>query len=61
MAGLRKGLLIGTPRGRGRLCGITNGSFRYYDAQGKRRTVKGVDWVSSSFIIRERSGDSPVA
>ena len=21
------------------MCGITNGSFRYYDAQGKRRTV----------------------
>jgi hypothetical protein len=44
VAGLRKGLLIGTPRGRGRLCGISNGSFRYHDAQGKRRTVKALDW-----------------
>jgi hypothetical protein len=61
VAGLRKGLLIGTPRGRGRLCGMSRGSFRYYDAQGRRRTVQAVDWVSSSFIVRERSGDSPVA
>jgi hypothetical protein len=61
VAGLRKGLLVGTPRGRGRLCGISNGSLRYHDAQGKRRTVKALDWVSSSFIIREGSGDSPVA
>jgi hypothetical protein len=51
IAGLRKGLLVGTPRGPGRLCGITNGSFRYHDRDGKRQAVKAVRWVSSSFII----------
>jgi hypothetical protein len=60
VAGLRKGLLIGTPRGPGRLCGISNGSFRYHDRSGKRQAVKAVRWVSSSFIIR-KDGDSPVA
>jgi hypothetical protein len=61
VSGLRKGLLIGTPRGRGRLCGMTQGWFRYHDETGKRRTAKSVDWVSSCFIVREGSGDSPVA
>ena len=61
VAGLRKGLLVGTKRGRGRLCGINNGSLRYHDEDGKRQTVKAVDWISSSLIIRQRSGDSPVA
>ncbi|HKM55988.1 MAG: RRXRR domain-containing protein [Isosphaeraceae bacterium] len=60
VAGLRKGLLIGTPRGPGRLCGINNGSFRYHDRNGKRQTTKAVWWISSSFIIK-RGGDSPVA
>jgi hypothetical protein len=61
VAGLRKGLLMGTPRGRGRLCGMTRGRFRYHDAQGKRQTVQAVAWVSSCFIVRAGSGDSPVA
>jgi len=60
VAGLRKGLLIGTGRGPGRLCGISNGSFRYHDRDGKRQAVKAVRWVSSSFVIR-KDGDSPVA
>ena len=61
VAGLRKGLLIGTGRGPGRLCGISNGSFRYYDKAGKRQTVKAVGWISASFVIRVGDGDSPVA
>lgn len=60
VTGLRKGLLIGTPRGPGRLCGISNGSFRYHDRDGKRQTVKAVRWVSHSFVVRG-DGDSPVA
>ncbi len=52
VAGLRKGLLIGTGRGLGRLCGISNGSFRYHDKDGKRQAVKAVRWVSSSFIVK---------
>jgi hypothetical protein len=61
VAGLRKGLLIGTGRGPGRLCGISNGSFRYHDKTGKRQTVKAVRWISSEFITRIRSGDSPAS
>jgi hypothetical protein len=61
VGGLRKGVLIGTQRGRGRLCGMTNGSFRYHGADGRRRTARAVDWISASFMIRKRSGDSPVA
>jgi hypothetical protein len=60
VAGLRKGLLIGTGRGPGRLCGITNGSFRYHDKDGRRQTIKTVRWISPSFIIRG-GGDSPAA
>jgi hypothetical protein len=61
VAGLRKGLLVGTRGGRGRLCGITNGLLRYHNQDGKRQRVKTVDWISSSFIIRQGSGDSPLA
>jgi hypothetical protein len=57
--GLRKGLLVGTRRGPGRLCGINNGSFRYHDKDGKRQTTKAVLWVSSSFFTRRKAGDSP--
>lgn len=52
VAGLRKGLLIGTGRGPGRLCGIKNGSFRYHDKTGKRQEVKALRWISSEFITR---------
>jgi hypothetical protein len=51
--GLRKGLLIGTPTGPGRLCGLLRNSYRYYDQGGKRREVRTVEWISSSFIIRK--------
>jgi hypothetical protein len=59
VAGLRKGLLIGTRRGPGRFCGMTNGKFRYYDQGGKRQVTKSLSWVSSSFMTRTGSGDSP--
>ena len=59
VAGLRKGLLIGTAKRTGRLCGITNGSLRYHDQHGKRQAVKFAAWISSQFITR--SGDSAVA
>jgi hypothetical protein len=61
VGGLRKGLLVGTQRGPGRLCGTKNGSFRYYDRDGKRQTAKAVGWISSSFVTRSGGGDSPVA
>jgi hypothetical protein len=61
VAGLRKGLLIGTPRGPGRLCGIKRGYLRYHDRDGKRQEVKAARWISSSFVTRTRGGDSPVA
>jgi hypothetical protein len=54
--GLRKGLLIGTPRGkRGQLCGLHQGSYRYYDEQGERQCATKLDWVSSCFRIRQVS------
>ncbi len=54
--GLRKGLIIGTSRGRtGQLCGTNRGSFRYRDCSNKRQTVKKLAWVSSSFKTRRGS------
>ena len=61
VAGLRKGLLIGTPRGPGRLCGINKGALRYYDRDGKRQSVKAAHWISPSFVTRRKDGDSHVA
>jgi RRXRR protein len=61
VAGLRKGLLIGTPRGPGRLCGINKGSLRYHDQSGKRQSVKAAIWISSSFVMRRKDGDSPAS
>src|SRR5271166_3713643 len=61
VAGLRKGLLIGTLRGPGRLCGINKGALRYYDRDGKRQSVKAAHWISPSFVTRRKDGDSPVA
>jgi len=59
--GLRKGLLIGLPKGKsGQLCGEYKGGYRYYDAKGKRGSAKRIDWISSHFKTR-RSGDSPAA
>ncbi|MBS1807579.1 MAG: RRXRR domain-containing protein [Acidobacteria bacterium] len=50
--GLRKGLLIGTKRGRGRLCGKDRNSFLYRDENGKRQAARRLLWVSSQFITR---------
>jgi hypothetical protein len=61
VVGLGKGLLIGTPRGPGRLCGINRGALRYYDQDGKRQSVKAADWISRSFLVRTGDGDSPGA
>lgn len=61
VAGLRKGLLVGTGRGPGRLCGITSGRYRYHDKDGKRQTINAVRWISSSFITRTGSEYSPIA
>lgn len=50
--GLRKGLLIGSPKGKqGRLCGENNGSYRYYDENEKRQGVKKLAWASSQFVM----------
>ncbi len=58
ISGLRKGLLIGTPHGPGRLCGIKNGSLRYHNQNGKRQVVKIAIWISSSFVVRRKNGAS---
>ena len=51
--GLRKGLIIGTNKGKiGQLCGMDRGSFRYRDSLNKRQTVKKLSWISSSFKVR---------
>ena len=52
--GLRKGLLVGTSKGKfGRLCGEYKGSSRYYDSKGKRQTTKQLAWISTQFIRKE--------
>lgn len=51
--GLRKGLLIGTKKGVGQLCGEYKGAFRYYDTAGNRRSAKRLHWISSGFMIRQ--------
>ena len=49
--GLRKGLLIGTSKGkRGRLCGIYNNAYRYHDGAGKRRVTRTVVWVCTNYL-----------
>jgi hypothetical protein len=59
--GLRKGLLVGTIRGRvGQLCGEDRGSYRYYDHDKKRKTAKRLAWVSSNFVIRQGGSASLV-
>lgn len=60
---LRKGLLIGTTRGKiGRLCGENNNSYRYYDAEGKRQSTKQLAWISGNFVTRQTTAgrNSPV-
>jgi hypothetical protein len=57
--GLRKGLLIGTSRGRyGQLCGEKLGGYRYYDNQGKRKRAVKLAWISSHFITRNAGSES---
>jgi hypothetical protein len=51
--GLRKGILIGTIRGKvGRLCGENLGGYRYYDEAGKRQTARRLAWVRACFVVR---------
>jgi hypothetical protein len=50
--GLRKGLLIGTKKMVGRLCGSKRNYYRYHDQTGDSRTVKTISWVSSHFITK---------
>lgn len=55
-----KGLLVGTPRRIGQLCGETQGAYRYYDTEGKRQSAKKLSWVSSQFKTKEK-GNSAAA
>lgn len=59
--GLRKGLLVGLPKGKmGQLCGELKGKYRYYDPEGKRGSTNKITWVSSNFFVR-KTGASSVA
>jgi len=50
--GLRKGILIGARNGTvGQLCGEKCGSYRYYNAQGKRQETTSIRWISSNFKL----------
>ena len=52
--GLRKGLLIGTAKGKvGQLCGELKGSYRFLDSGRKRQAIKVLGWISSNFITRK--------
>jgi hypothetical protein len=52
--GLRKGLLIGTPRGKqGQLCGTNRGSYRYYNEQKQRQESAKLAWVSTCLVTRK--------
>jgi hypothetical protein len=48
---LRKGLVVGTEKYMGRLCGSKYGRYRYYDTSGKRRVAKQLEWTSSQFLV----------
>jgi len=51
--GLRKGLLVGTTKGKsGQLCGEYKGSYRYYNEQRKRQSAAKLSWISSKFVVR---------
>lgn len=50
--GLRKGVLVGIKGKVGQLCGELKNGYRFYDALGKRGSVKKLDWVSSNFNTR---------
>ena len=51
--GLRKGLLLGTLRGKeGQLCGKDRKRYRYYDNRGKRQSTTKLAWISNHFVTR---------
>ena len=53
VGGISKGVKIGMKSGKeGRLCGMDRGRWRYYDENGKRQTVKKLEWISREFITR---------
>lgn len=59
--GVQKGTLIEAANGKvGRLCGESNGKYRYYDRLGKRQATRGLAWISRNFVVR-KDGASPVA
>jgi hypothetical protein len=50
--GVQKGLLIKAANGKtGRLCGETNGKYRYHDKLGKRQATRKLLWISRNFVI----------
>lgn len=60
--GVQKGALIGAENGKiGRLCGESNGKYRYYDHNRKRQATRKLAWISRSFIVRKEGTASPVA
>ena len=59
--GLRKGLIVGLPKGRiGQLCGELKGGYRYYDQNGKRGAAKKAVWISSNFFMRKEEAAIPL-
>jgi len=62
VCGLRKGLMIGTPRGKvGQLCGGLKGGYRYYDHDGERHEATKLAWVSTHMNSRREGPHSSVA
>lgn len=60
--GVQKGTLIEAANGKiGRLCGESNGKYRYYDRLGKRQATRKLAWISRNFVVRKGSAASPVA
>jgi len=60
--GLRKGLMIGTPRGKsGQLCGENRGGYRYYDTDGKRQSTTKIAWISTHMKSKKEEPHSAVA
>jgi len=48
--GVKKSIIIGAKNGNiGQLCGETNGRFRYYDLDGKRKITKTISWINNQF------------
>lgn len=60
--GFRKGILVGTSRGKiGELCGENKGSYRYYDKSGKRQCTKRLLFACGHFVVRGEAAHSSVA